>query len=39
MFNHSGLFHITFNILVQLILGIPLEMVHGKTEVKFTLSF
>ena len=25
---HSGLFHVTFNILVQLVLGIPLEMVH-----------
>ena len=30
MFIHSGTFHIAFNILVQLILGIPLEMVHGK---------
>ena len=29
MFIHSGLFHVTFNLLVQLILGIPLEMVHG----------
>ena len=26
---HSGLFHVTFNTLVQLVLGIPLEMVHG----------
>lgn len=25
---HSGFFHVTFNILVQLVLGIPLEMVH-----------
>lgn len=25
---HSGLFHVIFNILVQLVLGIPLEMVH-----------
>ena len=25
---HSGLFHVTFNILIQLVLGIPLEMVH-----------
>ena len=32
MFIHSGLFHISFNLLVQLILGIPLEMVHGKTS-------
>jgi len=28
MFVHSGYFHVTFNLLVQLILGIPLEMVH-----------
>ena len=27
---HSGIFHLVFNVLVQLILGIPLEMVHGK---------
>jgi membrane associated rhomboid family serine protease len=27
-FVHSGYFHIIFNVLVQLILGIPLEMVH-----------
>ena len=26
---HSGVFHAVFNILVQLVLGIPLEMVHG----------
>ena len=30
MFIHSGVFHAVFNILVQLVLGIPLEMVHGK---------
>ena len=30
MMIHSGLFHAVFNILVQLVLGIPLEMVHGK---------
>jgi len=29
MFVHSGFMHVTFNILVQLFLGIPLEMVHG----------
>ena len=29
MFIHSGIFHATFNILIQLVLGIPLEMVHG----------
>lgn len=28
MFVHSGYFHIVFNILVQLMLGLPLEMVH-----------
>ena len=31
--NHSGLFHVTFNTLVQLVLGIPLEMVHGAWRV------
>ena len=30
MMIHSGVFHAGFNILVQLVLGIPLEMVHGK---------
>ena len=30
MMIHSGVFHAVFNILVQLVLGIPLEMVHGK---------
>ena len=28
MFVHSGYFHITFNLIIQLCLGIPLEMVH-----------
>ena len=28
MFVHSGYFHIIFNLLIQLLLGIPLEMVH-----------
>lgn len=28
MFVHSGYFHITFNVLIQLMLGVPLEMVH-----------
>lgn len=28
MFVHSGYFHIVFNILIQLALGLPLEMVH-----------
>ena len=35
MLIHSGLFHATFNILIQLILGIPLEMVHGKICIDF----
>jgi len=30
---HAGLFHVSFNILVQLVLGIPLEMVHGAWRV------
>ena len=30
---HAGLFHCTFNILVQLVLGIPLEMVHNAWRV------
>ena len=29
MLIHSGLFHAIFNILIQLILGLPLEMVNG----------
>ena len=28
MFVHAGYFHIVFNLLIQLLLGIPLEMVH-----------
>ena len=28
MFVHSGYFHVGFNLLIQLVLGIPLEMVH-----------
>ncbi|XP_023333181.1 rhomboid-related protein 1 [Eurytemora carolleeae] len=35
MFVHSGYFHIIFNILIQLILGIPLEMVHRWWRVLF----
>ena len=30
MFIHAGIYHFAFNILVQLVLGIPLEMVHGE---------
>uniref|UniRef100_H2ZIG5 rhomboid protease n=1 Tax=Ciona savignyi TaxID=51511 RepID=H2ZIG5_CIOSA len=29
MFAHAGLEHVLFNVLVQMILAIPLEMVHG----------
>ena len=29
MLIHSGGFHAAFNILIQLVLGVPLEMVHG----------
>lgn len=29
MFIHAGYWHITFNILVQLAVGVPLEIVHG----------
>lgn len=28
MFIHAGLIHLIFNVLIQLVLGIPLEMVH-----------
>ncbi len=28
MMVHSGYFHIIFNVLIQLLLGLPLEMVH-----------
>ena len=30
MFIHSDKAHLAFNILAQLVLGIPLEMVHGE---------
>jgi len=33
MFLHAGIEHVGFNVLVQLILGIPLEMVHGSWRV------
>nr|CAB3265566.1 rhomboid-related protein 2 [Phallusia mammillata] len=33
MFLHAGLEHILFNLLIQLLLGIPLEMVHGGLRV------
>jgi len=33
MFLHAGLEHCFFNVLVQLVLGIPLEMVHGGLRV------
>ena len=35
MFVHAGYIHITVNLLVQLILGIPLEMVHRWWRVMF----
>ncbi len=38
MFIHSGLFHATFNILIQLVLGIPLEMVHGEGNKVFVVK-
>ena len=38
MLIHSGVFHATFNILVQLVLGIPLEMVHGELREKLGAS-
>jgi len=34
MFIHSGKLHLAFNVLAQLALGIPLEMVHGKLRFK-----
>jgi len=39
MFIHSGVFHAVFNILVQLVLGIPLEMVHGWWRVMLVYVF
>lgn len=29
MFLHAGWFHLGFNLLIQLVFGLPLEMVHG----------
>ena len=29
---HSSWWHLTFNLLLQLVLGLPLEMVHGSTR-------
>ncbi|KAL7643974.1 UNVERIFIED_CONTAM: hypothetical protein RMT77_005987 [Armadillidium vulgare] len=32
-FLHAGWVHLTFNLLVQLLIGLPLEMVHGSTRI------
>lgn len=29
MLLHMGWFHLAFNLLIQLLLGLPLEMIHG----------
>ncbi|CAD5123641.1 DgyrCDS11968 [Dimorphilus gyrociliatus] len=33
MFLHAGWIHLSFNFLVQILVGIPLEMVHGSTRI------
>lgn len=33
MLLHAGWFHLTFNLIVQIIIGIPLEMVHGSSRI------
>lgn len=35
MFIHAGAIHITFNLIIQIILGIPLEMVHKWWRILF----
>lgn len=30
---HAGWFHLGFNLVVQLLVGLPLEMVHGSTRI------
>lgn len=30
---HAGWFHLGFNLIVQLLFGLPLEMVHGSTRI------
>ena len=30
---HSGWFHLTLNILVQVLIGLPLEIVHGSSRI------
>ncbi|XP_055320291.1 protein rhomboid isoform X2 [Sitodiplosis mosellana] len=30
---HAGWFHLAFNLIVQLLVGLPLEMVHGSTRI------
>lgn len=33
MFLHAGWFHLGFNLLIQLVFGLPLEMVHGSGRI------
>lgn len=33
MLLHAGWFHLTFNLIVQVLIGIPLEMVHGSGRI------
>lgn len=33
MLMHAGWFHLTFNLIVQVLIGIPLEMVHGSGRI------
>jgi rhomboid-related protein 1/2/3 len=33
MLLHAGWFHLTFNLIVQILIGIPLEMVHGSARI------
>lgn len=33
MLLHAGWFHLTFNLIVQVLIGIPLEMVHGSSRI------
>lgn len=33
MLLHAGWFHLTFNLIVQILIGIPLEMVHGSGRI------
>lgn len=33
MLLHAGWFHLTFNLIMQVVIGIPLEMVHGSSRI------